>query len=137
MAREHGVLRKTRNSQATPTVAVLTDFLQGESMTTTTTGTIPLRFEDEYPEEANALMKLCSNKKLRDAVQTMEYRYPKKDRIYNNMNPFRAAINASLTSFIHGSSKTPYKRTQPKINRNAPWPCGSGKKYKKCCIIDE
>ncbi len=24
-------------------------------------------------------------------------------------------------------------RTQPKVGRNAPCPCGSGKKYKKCC----
>ena len=27
----------------------------------------------------------------------------------------------------------PYARTTPKIERNAPCPCGSGKKYKKCC----
>ncbi|MEE9443736.1 MAG: preprotein translocase subunit SecA [candidate division Zixibacteria bacterium] len=27
----------------------------------------------------------------------------------------------------------PIKRTQPKIGRNDPCPCGSGKKYKKCC----
>lgn len=26
-----------------------------------------------------------------------------------------------------------YKRAQPKIGRNDPCPCGSGKKYKKCC----
>jgi len=25
-------------------------------------------------------------------------------------------------------------RTEPKIGRNEPCPCGSGKKYKKCCI---
>ena len=25
-------------------------------------------------------------------------------------------------------------RTQPKIGRNEPCPCGSGKKYKKCCM---
>ena len=25
-------------------------------------------------------------------------------------------------------------RTGPKIGRNDPCPCGSGKKYKKCCI---
>jgi len=29
--------------------------------------------------------------------------------------------------------KKPAKRTQKKIGRNAPCPCGSGKKYKKCC----
>lgn len=27
----------------------------------------------------------------------------------------------------------PYVREAPKIGRNAPCPCGSGKKYKKCC----
>jgi preprotein translocase subunit SecA len=29
--------------------------------------------------------------------------------------------------------KKPVKRAQKKIGRNAPCPCGSGKKYKKCC----
>lgn len=27
----------------------------------------------------------------------------------------------------------PYVRTQPKVGRNDPCPCGSGKKFKKCC----
>jgi preprotein translocase subunit SecA len=27
----------------------------------------------------------------------------------------------------------PIRRTEPKIGRNDPCPCGSGKKYKKCC----
>ena len=27
----------------------------------------------------------------------------------------------------------PYKRSEPKIPRNAPCPCGSGKKFTKCC----
>ena len=29
--------------------------------------------------------------------------------------------------------KKPVKRADKKIGRNAPCPCGSGKKYKKCC----
>ena len=28
---------------------------------------------------------------------------------------------------------TPYTREAPKVGRNDPCPCGSGKKYKKCC----
>ena len=28
---------------------------------------------------------------------------------------------------------TPYRRETPKVGRNEPCPCGSGKKYKKCC----
>lgn len=27
----------------------------------------------------------------------------------------------------------PYKRPEAKVGRNDPCPCGSGKKYKKCC----
>jgi len=27
----------------------------------------------------------------------------------------------------------PLKRVSPKVGRNSPCPCGSGKKYKKCC----
>ncbi|MCX7046053.1 MAG: SEC-C metal-binding domain-containing protein [Candidatus Sumerlaeota bacterium] len=27
----------------------------------------------------------------------------------------------------------PYRRPEPKVGRNDPCPCGSGKKYKKCC----
>ncbi len=30
-------------------------------------------------------------------------------------------------------NSVPYKRDTPKIGRNEPCPCGSGKKYKKCC----
>ena len=33
-----------------------------------------------------------------------------------------------------GRAKT-VRRTQPKIGRNDPCPCGSGKKYKKCCML--
>ncbi len=33
---------------------------------------------------------------------------------------------------LHPSEGT-YRRDQPKIGRNDPCPCGSGKKYKKCC----
>ncbi|PIE56197.1 MAG: preprotein translocase subunit SecA [Desulfobulbus propionicus] len=31
------------------------------------------------------------------------------------------------------AERTPIQRTEEKIGRNAPCPCGSGKKYKRCC----
>ena len=31
----------------------------------------------------------------------------------------------------------PFKREFPKVGRNDPCPCGSGKKYKKCCGINQ
>ncbi|RPJ78912.1 MAG: hypothetical protein EHJ94_08795, partial [Deltaproteobacteria bacterium] len=38
--------------------------------------------------------------------------------------------------FSHGQEpqkKEPRKRESEKVGRNSPCPCGSGKKYKKCC----
>ncbi|MBX3738479.1 MAG: YchJ family protein [Candidatus Didemnitutus sp.] len=36
------------------------------------------------------------------------------------------------TGQVNGPGTT-YRREQPKVGRNDPCPCGSGKKYKKCC----
>jgi preprotein translocase subunit SecA len=38
-----------------------------------------------------------------------------------------------FSSGDESAKKNPVKRTQKKVGRNAPCPCGSGKKYKKCC----
>ncbi len=34
----------------------------------------------------------------------------------------------------YGAKVVPFKRESPKVGRNEPCPCGSGKKYKKCCL---
>lgn len=39
-----------------------------------------------------------------------------------------------LWYFYNAASLDPVKREGPKVGRNDPCPCGSGKKYKKCCI---
>ncbi|MDL2266831.1 YchJ family protein [Desulfovibrio sp. OttesenSCG-928-G15] len=36
----------------------------------------------------------------------------------------------------HVYGEEPYRRESPKVGRNEPCPCGSGKKYKKCCGRD-
>ncbi|MDX2170261.1 MAG: SEC-C metal-binding domain-containing protein [Deltaproteobacteria bacterium] len=36
----------------------------------------------------------------------------------------------------HGQAhepQEPVRRAEPKVGRNDPCPCGSGKKFKKCC----
>lgn len=40
--------------------------------------------------------------------------------------------NSHLTKAEREANIQPV-RTEPKIQRNEPCPCGSGKKYKKCC----
>ena len=45
------------------------------------------------------------------------------------------AKNNGVWEFTDGRviGRDPYRRETPKIGRNDPCPCGSGKKYKKCC----
>ena len=39
----------------------------------------------------------------------------------------------SEMGFEQNDVQKPFVRENPKIGRNDPCPCGSGKKYKKCC----
>ncbi len=43
------------------------------------------------------------------------------------------AFDAAASGKRPGERIGPIVRDQPKIGRNEPCPCGSGKKYKKCC----
>ena len=45
------------------------------------------------------------------------------------------STNVSLKGSAPANEKshTPYVNTEPKVGRNDPCPCGSGKKYKNCC----
>jgi len=46
---------------------------------------------------------------------------------------FQPAPKSTKVSAIEQFGKPVEARTQPKVGRNEPCPCGSGKKYKKCC----
>ena len=48
-------------------------------------------------------------------------------RVYRHLEPHRK-MAARLVK-----EQSTIRRTSPKLGRNAPCPCGSGKKYKKCC----
>jgi HEAT repeat protein len=42
--------------------------------------------------------------------------------------------NMEQAKLEDGEKVVPFKRDSPKVGRNDPCPCGSGKKYKKCCL---
>ena len=44
----------------------------------------------------------------------------------------RGEVKTAVTSASQAHNTT-YVRSQPKVGRNDPCPCGSGKKYKHCC----
>ncbi len=49
----------------------------------------------------------------------------------SNLTGNRLDCNCEPTVQLNPS---PITRSEPKIGRNDPCPCGSGRKYKKCCL---
>jgi uncharacterized protein len=45
-----------------------------------------------------------------------------------------AELHTDEDGDLFADARLPYWRASPKIGRNEPCPCGSGKKYKKCCL---
>ena len=50
---------------------------------------------------------------------------------FQKPDPIRDPASRAIEAFDHD---LPYVRAEPKVGRNDPCPCGSGKKYKKCCL---
>ncbi|MBR2736012.1 MAG: preprotein translocase subunit SecA [Firmicutes bacterium] len=48
-------------------------------------------------------------------------------------SPSGGGVPREATKESRDNRQTPYKRVAPKVGRNDPCPCGSGKKYKNCC----
>ncbi|MGB9699649.1 MAG: SEC-C metal-binding domain-containing protein [Thermodesulfobacteriota bacterium] len=76
-------------------------------------------------------------KKAFDCLHTGHYYRTKnldqaKEAIVNNLEHYRHLADRKPEETYRPSSSAIVK--QGKVGRNAPCPCGSGKKYKKCCL---
>jgi hypothetical protein len=60
----------------------------------------------------------------------------KEKRPLPNRRPpsLRASVDDDVDDHFDADTPEPIRNTSPKIGRNDPCPCGSGKKHKKCCI---
>lgn len=56
-----------------------------------------------------------------------------QDEIINQIR-LTEAINEGLVKIPNMNSKKIQAKRKPKVGRNDPCPCGSGRKYKKCCL---
>lgn len=71
--------------------------------------------------------------KLLDYKMHLVIRFILSNHIQNALDMSKeeeALLRKHLANFLR---REPYVRPYPKIGRNAPCPCGSGKKYKHCC----
>ncbi len=91
-------------------------------------------FEDEEGlKEILSLEEKYNNPATEEMLRTLEESF---DRLIhavsgfeNNTNKFHKSPNHKMLY----SDYTPYVKATPTVGRNEPCPCGSGKKYKKCC----
>jgi preprotein translocase subunit SecA len=60
-----------------------------------------------------------------------------RKRVARGGRPAQTARAAAGTGDGDGAKAEPVRRDRPKVGRNDPCPCGSGKKYKKCHGKDE
>ena len=53
-------------------------------------------------------------------------------------SPLNQAVGSRQPARTGGDDAVPktVRRDEPKVGRNDPCPCGSGRKYKKCCLND-
>jgi tetratricopeptide (TPR) repeat protein len=85
------------------------------------------RLREEFPE-LYALHSSFFNEVLRTRdPDKMIYQRAKK---YKRLKRKAGVIDDEESEY---APEQPVRRTQPKVGRNDPCPCGSGKKYKKCC----
>lgn len=68
-------------------------------------------------------------KKRKEREERQKAREKRLNELVRNYNR-----NKKQGALEHRGKAVPFKRDTPKVGRNDPCPCGSGKKYKKCCL---
>lgn len=76
---------------------------------------------------------LAKNYTLEELLKKYKRRYVDNKIISSTTVLYRSNVFSSTLGIIEDNENKPEIDTTVKIGRNDPCPCGSGKKYKKCC----
>ena len=83
------------------------------------------RVEEEMPESYSPALEAPAPAPEQDRAATLGFRHRAQPTAMSYSGPSEEG-GAKVT-------RTSVKRAEPRVGRNDPCPCGSGKKYKKCC----
>ena len=67
-----------------------------------------------------------------EGIVRFRARYRQKGRVFEHLEVAQFAREDGVWKFVTAFTP-PAKHEAPKVGRNDPCPCGSGKKHKKCC----
>ena len=74
------------------------------------------------PEEIDAIERAREAERAREKMQFQ----------HDQASAMQPEANAEAPAQESDDQRAPFKREEPKLGRNEPCPCGSGKKYKQC-----
>ena len=81
-----------------------------------------LSTEDGQPGDDQGWVEFCAR-----------YADKQGEHLHHERSLFRREKGRWFFHSAHAPKGTPIRHAQPKVGRNEPCPCGSGKKHKKCC----
>ncbi len=92
----------------------------------------------EYKKESLALFEDMMARVEDNIIKVLYWiQPPSEDQATEEKRRAKARQNRFLNVGAKGPVVKQVKRDNPKVGRNDPCPCGSGKKYKKCCGRNE
>ena len=86
-------------------------------------------FSSRTMAEAYVAEEITASQSFETTAQAMYRVFPTAVAQYAQMGRSNDQVRAAH------DSEEPERRPHAKVGRNAPCPCGSGKKYKKCCGV--
>jgi uncharacterized protein len=111
---------------------VVDDWCEGFLRGLTLWGELPAQDNKQLESHLRSIRLFGANGTI-DALQSM-----KEKEIHRLQTGIQSSV-AALYQYFFKPVKTAdatFIRTSPKVGRNQPCPCGSGKKYKKCCGLN-
>ncbi len=78
-------------------------------------------------------LNIPDDQRRRSEKRPLQSLFEIRDELYENELSIDDEMYTQAQPYSHTPLFQPFVHTQPKTGRNDPCPCGSGKKYKKCC----
>lgn len=92
-----------------------------------------LYLKEKYPDIYQIEEKFFNNALTPTRISSMIAKNKQQTALFMKRNPRFLKETAEEVGETWQPSVEPMVRQQPKVGRNDPCPCGSGKKHKKCC----
>ncbi|MBU0759455.1 MAG: preprotein translocase subunit SecA [Candidatus Omnitrophica bacterium] len=89
--------------------------------------------KDETVEFLFKVQAMREEGRPRGVFQVLPKKFEHSEAVPMSSMSGSSAGPADIEDSGNQSESRPYRREEPKVGRNDPCPCGSGKKYKKCC----